>query len=69
LIVTSVTPGSAAVRAGMQAGDIITRFAGSIVRSTSEFNTIRAQFRVGDTTTITAYRAGREIQFEINFTG
>lgn len=56
--VREVTPYSNADKAGIQAGDIITKFDGKTVKTTSELNTIKSQHSAGDSISVEVYRDG-----------
>lgn len=59
-IVRSVEEGSAADKAGIQVGDIIIGINDTTITSISEFNKIKAEFKAGDTITITLFRQGNK---------
>ncbi len=63
--VDSVTPGSAAALAGVQARDIIVNLGGYNVTSISELTRVLRKFKAGDETTITVYRGGAEVHLRI----
>ena len=63
--VSSVNEGSDALEKGMQVGDIILRVNGVTVASVAEVNTIKDEFSVGDTLTLTVYRDGKDIDLDI----
>lgn len=56
--VEQVTAYSNADKAGIQAGDIITKFNGKTVKTTSELNTIKSQLNAGDSVQVEVYRDG-----------
>ena len=56
--VNSVESGSAAAKAGLQSGDIITRVGDQDVEDTSDLRTAIRQYSAGDSVEITYYRAG-----------
>ncbi len=60
-IVRSVEDGSAADKAGMQVGDVVIGINDTTITSISEFNKIKAEFKAGDTITITLYRQGNKM--------
>lgn len=58
VLVKSVTPFSGAYKAGIQVGDIITKFKGKAVKSTDEINEIKANMKPGDVVDVEIYRDG-----------
>ncbi len=58
VLVKNVTPFSGAYKAGIQAGDIITKFKGKAVKSTEEINEIKASMKPGDIVDVEVYRDG-----------
>ena len=62
-----VEKGSAADRAGIQSGDIITAIGGETVESASQLRSVLRQYGAGDQTTITLYRAGESMTLPIVF--
>ena len=65
--VASVEEGSAAQKAGIQEGDIITGLGDVEVSSYSDLTYALRSYRVGDTATIHIYRAGQELELSITF--
>ncbi len=65
--VQSVTPGSCAETAGIQPKDIIIRVGGYTVEGNSTLQNALRKFKAGDTTTVTVYRAGAEVELTITF--
>ena len=63
--VSVVEPESCAAKAGIQVGDIITGMGGYDVTGNSDLLSILRKFEAGDTTTITVYRGGQEIDLTI----
>lgn len=63
--VLSVTKGSNADTAGFQAGDLITKFNGEEVTSTSDLKKALDKFNVGDKVTMTVYRSGKTADLEL----
>lgn len=63
--VREVVPGYAAHRAGLQVQDIIVNLGGYDVESMSDLSRALRRFEAGDTTTITVYRFGREVNLSI----
>ena len=63
--VGSVNKGSCAEKAGMQKGDIILSVGGQETTSYSSLKRALYSFNPGDTTTVTIYRAGKEMDLEV----
>ena len=65
--VYSVDNGSAAEKAGLQAGDIITKMGDTEVSSYTELKSAVRTFSAGDTTEIVVFRAGESLTLTITF--
>jgi serine protease Do len=65
VIVGSVQKGSAAEKAGMKQGDVITAFNGSAVRDANELRNLVAASQPGTDATVTILRDGREQQLKV----
>ena len=65
--ISSVTPGSAAEKAGIQAGDIITAVGDYAVNAYDELRLVLRRFSANDTTEVSIYRSGAELQLTITF--
>ena len=65
--VQGVEKGSAADRAGIKSGDIITAIDGQTIESSSQLRTALRQFGAGDRAEITLYRAGKSMTLTIVF--
>ena len=65
--VDSVTPGSSADNAGVKEKDIIIGLGEYDVGSNAELTTALRKFKAGDTTTITVFRSGQELELTITF--
>ena len=63
--VYAVGDGSAAQRAGIQQGDIITAIEGTTITTMDELNEIKNQHNAGDTVTITISRSGQSTELEL----
>lgn len=63
--VQSVVFGGAAQRCGIKTGDIIVNLGGYNVTCVTELSRALRNFKAGDTTTVTVYRSGREINLSI----
>lgn len=53
--VVQVTAGSSADKAGIESGDIITKFGGSTIKSTSDLNTAKSKYNAGDKVPVQVY--------------
>ena len=60
-----VTPGLAGEKAGLQAGDIITKIDGTEVKTSDEFIAAKNDYEVGDTVELTVYRSGEIITVSV----
>lgn len=65
--VQSVTEGSCAQKAGLQAGDIITALGEYEVSGYSDLVYALRNFSAGDTTTVSVFRSGQEMTLHITF--
>ena len=63
--ITEVSSMSAAERAGLQKGDIITEFAGETVTSADDLNAIKAKQTSGDTVSVKIDRNGKEMTLDL----
>ena len=63
--VQEVTPGYCAEKAGLQEKDIIIAIGDYEVKNISELTKMLRKFKAGETTTITVYRGGRELELSI----
>jgi C-terminal processing protease CtpA/Prc len=62
-----VESGSAAAKAGIAAGDIITKVDSKSISSYSDLTSAVKQYHSGDTATITLYRSGKTMTVTITF--
>ena len=67
VFVYSVEEGSAADKAGLQMGDVITKVDDTEVDSVEELNAAKKQYSAGDTSTLTIYRQGETITVDITW--
>ncbi|MDR1821070.1 MAG: trypsin-like peptidase domain-containing protein [Oscillospiraceae bacterium] len=65
--VNKINPGSAAEKAGIQQGDIITRLGDAEVTSSETLIAAKKKFHAGDTTTVVVNRKGQELTLTIVF--
>ena len=65
--VSGVTPGSAAERAGIQSGDIITAIGDYSVAEYNDLKSALRHFSAFDNTEITVYRSGAELHIPLTF--
>lgn len=61
----TVTPGFAADKAGLQAGDIITSLNDTEITSSSEFIDALESYKAGDTITLSVYREGEKFDAQV----
>ena len=71
-VIAVVTPGSPAEKAGLRMGDVVTQFAGQRVGSASQFRTLIAGRRPGETVSVDVWRpllqqdaAGEALQMQV----
>lgn len=65
--VQEVTPLSGAAKAGIKAGDIITTIAGKEVKTMAELNTVKKNYKAGDTVEVIVYRDGQKKTLSLTF--
>jgi len=65
--VKTVSEGSAADKAGLLFGDIITKIGDYEINTRESLVSTLRKFRAGDTTTLTVWRGGKEIELTITF--
>ena len=65
--VRSVSEGSAADKAGIEFGDIITRLGDDDITTQESLVLALRKFRVGDTTTLIVWRSGKDVELTITF--
>lgn len=63
--VMSVSSGSAAEKAGIQQGDVITKINDKEISTIEELNNEKNKFSAGDTVTLTLVRAGQEMKVNV----
>lgn len=68
LYVMSVADNSGAYKAGLTRADIIIKFDGKDVNTSSELNSIRDKHKAGDTVTVTIIRQGKEMNIPLTLT-
>lgn len=69
VIITQVTPGSPAARAGIQLQDIVTRIDNNTIDEDHSLRSILFQYHVGDQVTLTLVRNGQEQQVQLTLVG
>ncbi len=65
VVVSAVTEGSPAHKAGIIRSDIITHIGGNAVTSYSQFNSEKAKYAPGDTVELTIYRRGQSYKAKV----
>lgn len=68
IYVSQISPYSAAEKAGIQIGDVITEFNGEKVTTVDELNDKKEAFKVGDTVTLTYVRDGETRKSDLKLT-
>lgn len=68
IYVTTVGEATGAEKAGLQEGDVITAVNGKNVSTMNELNTIKKQYKPGDTVTLTVVRGGKTLNLKLTFT-
>ena len=67
VFVCSVDPDSAAQKAGLQMGDVITKLGDTAISDMNDLNAAKKAYRAGDTVTLTVYRGGETIEVPLTF--
>lgn len=65
--VETVTPGSCAETAGLEAGDIITKLGDYEVTTRDDLLNAKKNYKAGDTVSVTAFRGGEYLEFILTF--
>ena len=67
VFVYSVEEGSAAEKAGLQMGDVITKVDGTDISTMEDLTAVKKQYSAGDTVTFTVYRQGETITLSLTW--
>ncbi len=67
VFVCSVEDGSAAAKAGLQMGDVITKIDDTTISDMTDLNAAKKSYRAGDTVTLTVYRGGKTMEVQLTF--
>ena len=67
VFVCSVDPDSAAAKAGLKLGDVITKMDDTDITSYEDLVAAKKSYSAGDTVTLTVYREGKTIEVELTF--
>lgn len=67
IYITQVSQGSGADKAGIQAGDVLTAINGKNVTTMEELNTVKKQYKPGDTVTVKVARNDRTLSLKLTF--
>jgi serine protease Do len=67
IYITQVSQGSGAAAAGIKTGDVLTAVNGKAVATMDELNTVKKQYKPGDTVTITVVRNGKTLSIKLTF--
>ena len=65
--VYGVNPGSAAEKAGIEKGDVITKMGETEIKSYSDLTLALKEYSAGDTASVTVYRSGDYLELSITF--
>jgi Peptidase family M28/PDZ domain/PA domain len=65
VLVQSVTPGSAAEKAGIQPGDGIGKMDDEVIRNSADLRNFMGRKKLGDTITVTVLRNGQEVPLQV----
>ncbi len=68
VLVAAVSPFSGAYKAGIQRGDIITKFEGKAVKNRTELDELRNKHKVGDIVSIEIYREKKTMTVKVTLT-
>ncbi len=63
--IQTITEGGPAEAAGLQVGDIITKFGDTKISNRSELSSVIAHCTIGDTVTVTVYRQGETLEITV----
>lgn len=67
VFISAVEEGSAAEKAGLQMGDVITKVDDTDITSMDDMTAVKKQYSAGDTVTLTVYRQGESITLELTW--
>ena len=67
VFVYSVEEGSAAEKAGLQMGDVITKVDDNKITTMEDLTAMKKQYSAGDTVTLTIYRGGKTMELELTW--
>ena len=65
--IDSMDENGCAARAGLKPGDIITGLGSDEIKSSEDLKAAKSAYSSGDTTTVTVFRGGETLTFEITF--
>lgn len=65
--IDSVAEGSSGAKAGLQAGDIITKIDDKAITSTTDLSKALKKYRAGDSAVLTIFRSGSELTVTVSF--
>lgn len=65
VVIKQIQPYSNAEKAGLQTDDIITKFDGKTIKTTSELNTLKSQHNSGDSVKLEVYRDGQTLSVTV----
>jgi len=67
IYILDVVSGSGAEKAGIQKGDVIVSFAGKEVRTMTELDSIKENYKAGDTVKVVVVRNGKKLTLNLTF--
>lgn len=68
IYVDSLISGGGAEKAGIEEGDVITKIAGKKVETMKELETVKKNYKAGDTVTVELVRDGEKLSLKLTFT-
>jgi len=67
IYILEVTPDSGAVKAGIQKGDVLVSIAGKDVRTMKDVDSIKKNYKAGDSVDVTVVRNGNKVKLSLTF--
>lgn len=67
IYILEVTPESGAVKAGIQKGDVLVSIAGKDVRNMKDVDSIKKNYKAGDSVDVTVVRNGNKVKLSLTF--
>lgn len=66
--IVNIIKDGAAEKAGLKVNDIIIDINGETINSTTQLSSVKNKYKAGDTITITVFRGGEDLEFELTLT-